>query len=337
MNAAQNASKNAANSMKQGASKTMNKVKDFMQSKGGIILIICIVLLSFILVIIYISFVLKASNLKGKRLTASPIKLDVGQSQVIIDASEIPKPAVGREYSYSFWFYLEQFDKTINPKMIMYRGTSPNDIASANPIVFLDKNSNKMHFVIKNQDSTLSAIAPTSNTANDGINYSANLDNIITQSYFTNKNATIADPRYHKNIMLSIDYVPLQRWVHIAVVIDNKIMTIFMDGEIYSVKTTDEFKLTKKPELDSRNNKIDYNLIIDKTEGSIYIGKFNANNAPNSYLSNLEFYNYAMSVSEVRKVYMGGPFARNLLNMLGVSSYGIRSPLYKIDEYQKQQ
>lgn len=305
----------------------LSKMKAMMGEKGPIIILIAVVLLAFIAVILYISFALNASNLKGKRLLTEPVKLDEMRAPVTVDAGDIPKAAVGREYTYSFWFYLEGFEQTNNtPQMIFYRG-SKTTIGDANPIVMMDGNNNKLYFVIKTQGSSLS-------TTNPHYNYDNNLGFILSRSYFNNKDFTQTTKDINKHVILSVDYVPLQRWVNIVMVVDNKIVTIFMDGEIYSVKTVDEYKMTKQPEFDLRGNKIDYNLILEKSEGNIYLGRYNGGRTPNSYLSNLEYYNYAISLREVKKIYMNGPFSKNFLSMLGISAYGVRSPIYKIDEYQ---
>lgn len=319
-NAARNAAKNATGGL-------MDQMKGMLGDKGPIIILIAVVLLAFIAVVIYISFALKASNLKGKRLITQPVKLDEIKTPVTVDAGEIPKAAVGREYTYSFWFYLDSFDQTNNvPQMLFYRG-SKTTIADANPVVMMDGNNNKLYFVVKTQGSSLSAT--TSN-----INYDTNLGHVLSRSYFNNKDFTLSTPNTHKHVILSVDYVPLQRWVNVVVVVDNKIITIFMDGEIYSVKTVDEYKMTKQPEFDIRGNKIDYNLVLEKSEGSVFLGRYNGGRTPNAFVSNLEYYNYAISLNEVKKIYMSGPFSRNFLSMLGISAYGMRSPIYKIDEYQ---
>jgi hypothetical protein len=323
-----NSGNGTGNALKSSAEGVLDNMKEMMGDKGPIIILIAVVLLAFIAVIIYISFALKASNLKGKRLLTQPIKLDDLPAPTVIDAGDIPKAAVGREYTYSFWLYLEGFRQTNNtPQMIFYRG-SQHTIADANPIVLMDGNNNKINFVLKTQGSTLAS------TSSD-VNYETSLKNIFSRSYFNNKDFTLATPNTNKHVILSVDYVPLQRWVNFVLVIDNKLVTTFMDGEIYSVKTIDEYKMVKQPEFDVRGNKIDYNLIIEKTEGSIYAGAYRNSLAPNSYLSNLEFYNYAVSLNDVKRIYNFGPFSKNFLSMLGISSYGMRSPIYKIDEYQK--
>jgi hypothetical protein len=313
------------------AKTTIEKGKDtiskYVGNKGPIIILIAIITLAFIAIIIWITFSMRASNLKGKQLLRKPVKLDELNVSMTIDAGDIPKPVVGREYTYSFWMYVDSFNQTDGvPKMIFYRGATKNSITDANPIVMMDGKNNSLYFVLRTQGSNLV------NTSS--LNYDTTPQNILDRSYFLNSTFTAATPNTHMHMIMSIDYIPLQRWVHTVMVVDNKMVTIFIDGEIYSVKTTDEYKMTKGVEYDIRGNKVDRNLIIEKTEGSLHVGKFGPAVPPGSYLSNLEFYNYAISINDVKKIYMGGPFSKNFLSMIGVSSYGVRSPIYKVDEYQ---
>jgi hypothetical protein len=87
----------------------------------------------------------------------------------------------------------------------------------------------------------------------------------------------------NKHIIMPIDYVPLQRWVHVLFTVDNKLVTVYMDGEIYSVKSVDELKTAKQlPE----------NLVFDKTTGSMFVGKnplIGNGSTMTGYLSRLSF------------------------------------------------
>ena len=318
----------AANSAKTAALATANKTsnffKDIIDKQGPVVIFILAVILVFVIVIIYITFALKNSNLSGKILTKSPIKLDSLAVPFEVSASDIPKPSVGREFGYSFWLYIDKFEQTPgNNKLIFYRGTK-DDLSMANPLVMMDGVENKLYLAIKTQDNTLTGLTTTGSTA-------ADLTKVIKNNYF--KNVDYHGTDVNKYVIMEVDYVPLQRWVNFSMIIDNKIVTLFMDGEIYSVKSTDELKALRKPELDNAGNKINYNLIIDRTDGGIYVGKNSINNkvTVNGYLSTLAFYNYAMSLNEVKYIYNRGPLVGNgWLQKLGIG-YGVRSPVYKIN------
>ena len=290
---------------------------------GPIIIFILIAVLVFVLVVVYITFALKSSNLKGKQLTSRPIKLDSLSTPFEVSGSDIPKPAVGREYTYSFWVYVDQFQQTpTNGKLLFYRSGTSTDINTANPVVFMDGMENKMYIAIKTQDTSLKGLE--NGTSKD-------LSKILQKNYF--KEVTSNGVDVNKYIIMEVDYVPLQRWVNIVVIVDNKVVTMFLDGEIYSVKSTEELKSLRKPDVDSSNRPIKYDLIIDNTEGSIFVGKNAINDkvAVNGYLSRLEFYNYAVSLNQVKKIYTQGPLANGgLLSKMGLQ-YGFRSPVYKLN------
>jgi hypothetical protein len=318
VNSAKNAVSNAATNAKEG-------FKKLMAERGPIIILLIAVLLVFVIVIIYIVFALKNSNLSGKVLTSKPIKLDETSVPVQIASSDIPKPAVGREYTYSFWLYVDTFEQsTDNNKLLFYRG-GKDSISTANPVVMMDGLQNKLYFAIKTQDSTLTT--------------TSDLRTIVTNNYFKNQHATATTQ--NKHIIMEIDYVPLQRWVNIICVVDNKIVSLFMDGEIYSVKTVDELKALRKPELNSDGSTVNYNLLVDKTDGDIFIGKNTINNkvTVNGYMSKLEFNNYAINLNQIKGIYNMGPLSGGGISggigkMFGAMGldYSVRSPIYKTNE-----
>lgn len=321
----------------------MSKIKGVMSGKTPVILLIVGIVLIFIIVILYILFMMKSGKLTGKQLTTKPIKLDDMATVYEIASGELPKSVVGREYSYSFWIYIENYEQSYsrNPtnnqitpldKLIFYRGTAGN-ISSANPIVTMDGLSNKMFIAIKSQDSTLTSVPGR-------IDYNANLYNIRFMNYFSNSALKIRDmanpdqPSINKYLVLNVDYVPLQRWVNVTFIVDNKIITVYVDGEIYSVKNAEEFKAIREPELDIRGRPIDVNVIVDKTDNNVYIGKnksVGAGNTVNGYIGKLQFFNYALSMNEVKAIYSQGPIGVSTW-FGGKINWGIRNPVYKLDE-----
>lgn len=317
----------------------MNGMKQGVKKADTTIIIIMIaVFLLFIAVILYIMFRLKGSKLLLKELVSDPVKLDEISSAKIIESSEIPKPVVGVEYGYSFWIYVDSTaytpittGTTPQDKLIFFRSGDTN-VNSANTLVFMDGVSNSLYIALQTGGATL--------TDTNNVVYNSNLYNIRKMNYFLNNNLLLnksTDPdtaAINKYIILTIDYVPLQRWVHVSFVIDNNIVTIYLDGEIYSVKSLSEFKAMRTPEVDSSNKPIPLTLTFNTPDGNIYYGKntnlTNGGNPPSSYFSKLVFYNYAVSSSEIRKIYSKGPLSKSFMSSLGLN-YGVRSPIYKLD------
>lgn len=319
-----------------------NIFNSYTGERSNIIILIIVSLFIFLLIILWIIFSIKNSKLKGKILQDQPIKLDTISESILITKDDIPTCQVGREYSYTFWMYLEDFAQTTGNspyKLIFFRGENTS-LKSCNPIVFMDPITNKLYFAIKTQSSVIPDTDPVSqsNSVNTNNSISSQLSRLISSNYFLNDklsidpNKTIPSPNTH--IILSIDYVPLQRWVNFAVVIDNKLITIYMDGEIYSVKGTDEVKSSRQAEYDSLNNnqQLNYNLIIDKTNGDVSLGQtsFN-NNTINGYISNLQFFNYSIGANDMYYIYRNGPYSKHFLSNFGINTqYRLRNPVYKL-------
>lgn len=314
-NAAGNAAKgNAAGNATSNAAKAG-------ESKMPMIIIIVITILLFIFVILWITFAMKSNSLKGKAITKQPIQLQKTDTPTQIGSSEFPTSQVGREYTYSFWLYLESFNKQSSNGMIMYRG-NPGSLQSANPVVMMDKDSNRLYVIIKTVGSS---ILPEAN---------ANLDLIMDKNYFSSARMNQSSPGVNYHLICPIDFVPLQRWVHVACVVDNKLVTMFLDGQIYSVKSTDEFKAARQPEVTRLGKVLDYNVIIDKTEGDLVIGKSTVGNKTtiDGFLGKVEFFNYAVTMDDIKKIYSTGPMPSGMMSWLGMSQYGFRSPIYNMSE-----
>lgn len=292
------------------------KMSQFVKDNKFLLIFIGVVLLIFIIVIIYIYFAMKGTGLQAKSLTSAPIKLTQSNSPQTINTSLIPVPSLGKEYAYSFWVYLENYDQTsANQRMLWYRGNL-NDIATANPLIYMDSASNKMYLCVKTQNSTLSSTT---------VNYNQDVGQVVANNYFLNKSKFNSPSGSNQYLIMTIDYVPLQKWVNVVLIVDNQMISVYLDGEMYSVKSIDDFNAM---------NPITYNLIVDKTDGDIFIGanpQSSKNITINGYLSKLDFFTYAMSAMDVKKIYDAGPFSRSFMSMIGLgSSYGVRSPVYKI-------
>ena len=192
----------------------------------------------------------------------------------------------------------------------------------------MDGISNKLYVAIKTKNSSLQNVLPK-------VNYSFNLNTIKNMNYYQNTSLKLSDvsnpiyPGINKHIISTIDYVPLQRWVNISIVINNKYTIIYMDGEIYSVKSTEDVATTRY-EVNAVGQPIQNSLIVEKTEGNIFIGKgpIGGNVGAPGVLGSLDFFNYAISLDEAKKIYQKGPDTGVL--SIGESEYGFRTPVYKL-------
>lgn len=292
------------------------------KEKMPILIIIAITVLIIVLVIMYITFRMRNKSLVNKTLLPNPIKIDTLSTPYEIAGSDIPKPAVGREYTLAFWIYVDNLDQTPSEhKLVLYRGAQGN-IDTASHVVFMNGKTNTLYLATKCQ--------------NKSVSVNNSLKTLVDTNYYLNKSLKAQDSKTNFMFISKIDYIPLQRWVNIGYVVDNRMVTVYLDGEIYSVKTIDEFKAMHPPEYNPDGTQMMFDdLMFDKSEGSIYIGKDAAvanGTVVSGYVSKLVFANYAGTMTDVRNTYGQGPMGGSgFLSKLGIN-IGIRSPFYKLDE-----
>lgn len=261
-----------------------------------IILVICAMII-IIMITIYIIRIFKRSNLKETKLTKKIIQMD--DKSIIpykIPGGSMAVSNRGQEFSYTFWLYLGEYSTTVQHKLVYQRGSLPPTDTNvtlsytANPVIALDKGTNKLMF----------ALATTKTTGSNTI------DSIFskTANYVTTK----------------IDYVPLHRWVFASMVLRDNIMTVYMDGDIYSVTTTSDLQVKST----------DVRPIISSTFGDGFIGSTRYSTL--GFLSKLSTYNYALSQNEIKSLYNSGPVVKSLLSLFGIANYGVRSPVYNLQD-----
>lgn len=317
---------NGAYDWKTKGLQSLSFAQGLLQGKTGIIIGFCLILFAFLLVIIYILKQIRSNSFKkGSSFVDDVVKLDKLQSPLEISGADIPKQNIGDQYTFSFWLYVEEHIPTPQThKLILYRGNK-DDVTAANPIVMMDEMSNKLYFVIKTRGSNLSS-------TDSSIDYKK-LKPITEQNYFLNRTLKLTSENHNKHLIIPVNSVPFNRWIHFALSIKDNIITVYQDGEIYAVKTTDDFKQMKPKELDVRGDIIPYDVTIDSGEGTIYIGKnpaIGGNYAVEGYFSKFDFFNYAISVNDAAKIYKDGPYSSSWLKTLGIKNYGIRTPIYKL-------
>lgn len=129
---------------------------------------------------------------------------------------------------------------------------------------------------------------------------------------------------------IEINYVPVKRWVHIAVTVNkkNKIMRAYVDGE--NVKTIDNSQIVKvTTTIDAKRKLTDTDI---NGAGDIFIGGRPTSDLGLGFpglVSNIRMSNWDMTSAEVYREYKRGP-VDNLLARLGLPAYGVQSPVYKM-------
>jgi hypothetical protein len=257
-------------------------------------------LIIIILIIVYVIYKMNMSNLQSVMLSTGIVKLETDQG--IKQSGYIPNTVNGQEFSYSFWLFVADLQTSSASKLIWYR--SPGNQVDANPIVYMHPGANKLTIMLK-----------TSSTNASEANY-----NTARNGYYTN--VSLAGQQAHKILKPTIEYLPLQRWVHVAVVVQDDSASVYMDGSLYSVDVVTKLGGTggARP-------------VFKGTSGTVNIGKPSSSwlqaNAPvkGGYLSKLEFYNYALMPKHVQRLYHKGPIERTWLSWIGLPGYRFQNPL----------
>eukprot|EP00798_Chlamydomonas_sp_ICE-L_P031915 gene31915-biopygen5719 len=188
----------------------MSKVKNGLygtQANKMILMGILIIIITTLL-LIYIARRITRKDLISQEILKKPFKLYAGGSlskPFVYSSTKIPSSKNGIEFTYSFWLCTSSFDITSLPKLIFTRGFDMS-YGGASPIVYMDAKTNSLHFSVRTNVS--------------------------------NTNATLGAVRDHKSqfLIATVEYVPLQRWVQFALIVKDNIMTILMDGELYTIE-----------------------------------------------------------------------------------------------------
>ena len=280
-----------------------------------------------IYVIYHVFIIFNKTNLRTVTILKDPIKVPKSEYTLINEDVTMPSLYNGTEFSFSLWVYLESFVKTTKPKLVLLSG-SLDSFDNGGPIVYLDPNYVTMHILFR----TSASPKPT----------------VSRQS--------LEDLHRHRDcdyLRISVDYVPMQRWVNVTTVVDNEYVQLLFDGELRKVvditdtelieNIDDSIRIQEKNE--SSDLCVDNNVCclpantccpkrlisVGTVGGPLYIGKIMTDEVFDGYMSKVQFFNYAITIDHAKVIYKAGPIYSNLLSKLGISTYGIRNPFYKIN------
>jgi hypothetical protein len=227
----------------------------FLQRPGTQKVVLALALVALIGIISYILYRVAATSLKAVELThGGTIRADA--EPVRIQAKQIPDLENGSEYGYSVWLYVERFQPTDKPRVVLQHGGIS---------LSMDANKNALNFEL-----------------GSGV--------------------------------VSHDYVPLNRWVHVVCVYRDGSVTFFVDGEVAAVYRFTSDTLPEDPAGD---------LVLGGGSGRWTNWQ--------GYIGATTFLNHYPSLANVKKMYASGPGGKGgVLNLVGMGNYAVRSPVYRV-------
>ena len=270
---------------------------------GLIVVVIVCVLLAYLLYYLITTRVFLQSILMAEE-TKSPVLCN--EKRKIKFAYE--KTGNGERRSFTFWIYIHDMTKYkgMYKNVFNISATEKNtDITKTSPYVFLDKDNNRMYV-------RFGSINPETQFNNYSDITSDKLGDFMKQG-------------------ITIPYIPLQRWVHISIVCNansyKNYIYAYVDGDLVnstSTGETDNFIAGSKKDL--RN--LDMNV-----NGYLNIGGNNNDFAEgpgfSGLVSKITTYNYELNQKDIFSDYYKGPIG-GFFSKIGLSNYGVRSPIYKI-------
>jgi hypothetical protein len=287
------------NRMQDASSDSMNRLKQQIVQRSSAVIFVILAIITIAILIAFLVLKIKATSTKGLTLVEQPMKLYNMSGQVRVDASNIPPTVNGQEFTFSFWLYLVDFQPSPSgPQLIFMRAADAASFGISNPIVALDGRTNKMYLSVRTSSAT--TVAPSTFM-------------LGTSGYVT----------------ASIDYFPLQRWVQVIMVVKDESMSVYMNGALHTVGTVADIIPSNGSAATMAARPI-----FSGCTGSVFVG---ATGIPGGvfetrgYLTQFKFFNFAMMPNDVKASYEAGPTPISLLNRLGLTGYGLRSPIYRIE------
>lgn len=295
VNKVNDVTKKATDAMTNVASNTTNKVKEELSSAitnttkilsnpNVLYGLIAIIIVAIICVVLIYYFISK-SVFNKKSLIVEKTKFPVKGYITSLLPADVPSSGNGSRRTYTFWIYVNDLNNSSGD--IRHVWSIGDKKANENsPIVYIDSVSNKL---------------------NISFSKSINLNDSDDQKY-----------------NIKFDYLPLQRWVHIGIVVNDNYsgttVTLYMDSEIVKSVTNggDE-------ELKASSNDWNENVDLDKA-GSLLVG--GDKNGFNGLVSKVTIHNYDLNSKDIYNSYSEGPID-GLLASLG---YGVRTPVYKLSD-----
>ena len=287
-----NIASNTVSKVSEETSAAIEKATEMLSNPSVLYGLIAVIVIAVICVAVVYYFIANAVFNKKSIIiekTKFPIK---GNVKSVIMIENFPSSGNGLRRTYTFWVYVNDVNNAGGkPKHIFSIGndSSGGNITDKSPVVVL--NNSKLHICFPTTD-------PDVNNAPEYI------DQIGT----TGKPANT----------VSFDYLPMQRWVHIAVVITDdyqgSTVSLYMDAQLASSTT------------DGKDGTILKGFKLDTTGSLIVGGDNSATYGFNGLLSKVGIHNYDLNSRDIYNIYSEGPID-GLLASLG---YGVRAPLYKL-------
>jgi len=334
----------------ESANAMLNQVKSASSTTTGALVV---TILASVVVILLIAFILYwlvtryVQHRKGVFIQDTYVPVITSALQTF-DGSSLPSLDNGRRFTLTFWIYiydLERFKGVY--RNVFYIGnetgniTNESQTSSAPVSIVLDDESNKLYVLFGSNSvyGDLDGYATDASTVASSvkkkfISLDPNTDDAVDAR--TKKIEYIAAKRG-----ISVDYIPQQRWAHVAIVVNETVnggfIEAYMDGELVKVNNTKKasnVNLYKSSTGDAPENvKLDLQSMTYTIAGNVFVGGSaaidDATVGFSGLVSKIGMYNYDLNAKDIYSIYLAGPVF-SAMSKIGLAQYGVQSPLKRI-------
>ena len=307
------------------------KLQNITNRPETIIGLIIVILIA--LIIAYVMYNYIANSLFNQsRLVVSATKLPViCNIKNKIEMDRKLASGNGLKRSYTFWIYIKDMSHQFF-KNVLYIG-SETSLKDRSPQIFLDKNMNKLYIRFSKKYSNSPGYINESDVF-DNKEDQPSIESMFSQDI---DNGSCTEFRKYMEQGVCIEYVPIQRWVHIGIVVNDYgtsqggSITTYVDGELVGHAGHGE---ECRGICGDGQNPHTYNITdldLDRTDNIIIGGSHDVDNNPGfaGLLCKFTMFNYDLNDRDIHNNYNEGPID-NIMAKLGLGAYGLRSPIYRI-------
>jgi hypothetical protein len=282
-----------------------DRIMSAVDGHGVAVAMVCLTLVIFVIVS-YVVYRFLVTSLQTATLLERPVH--ARNAAAAVDAAKIPSLDNGLEYAMSFWVYVDTLQSTNNLKQVLLLGSRE----ACTVYCGMDKSSNALYFAIK--------LTSCTDTAMSADAAKASIAAYIQARSGSGRGDSVSDGNGgganvgNNHLVVRVEYVPLQRWVNVVVVMNQDIVTLYLDGDIYSVAsvTGNDGGGGKAAAVSAPTG----GMLVGDTADGFY-----------GFVSRVQFFNYATSVYHARMLYNAGPVSRGLLGYIGLPRYRLQWPV----------
>ena len=329
--AATNIANTATSAVKNTATNVTNTIKDSVQNMGNkpetIIGLIVVIIFAGIVAWLMYRFVTQTVFNQSK-LVVSETKLPVLCNKLNKFTLDYKLPSGnGLKRTYTFWIYIKDMSHQYF-KNVLYIG-SENSLKNRSPQIFLDKTKNKLYIRFNKK---------YNNVPGSSDIFADKEEQPSIESMFGDDvdNGSYTEFRKYMEQGMCIEYIPIQRWVHIGIVVNDfgtssgGNISTYIDGELVGIAEHGE--PCRGIGIGENPHTYDIiNLDLDGGENLVIGGNFDTDNTPgfSGLICKFTMFNYDLNDRDIYNNYNEGPID-NVMAKLGLGAYGLRSPIYRI-------